>query len=77
MTSKHYRWQTRWRIEGRRAIHESGLVVEFDSDPGTRQIGIPANARKIESALRERHGHNARAMILRLVKEAERLYENR
>lgn len=80
MTSKHYRWQTRWRIEpdARRAVHESGLVVAFDCAPGRlpRPRGQPLNAADIESALTPKHGHNATTMIARMLREASELYGN-
>ena len=80
MTSKHYRWQTRWRIEpdARRAVHESGLVVAFDCDPGSqaRPRGQPINAPDILAALTPKHGHNAATMIERMMREASEMYGN-
>jgi hypothetical protein len=76
MTSKHYRWQTRWRIEPNRAVHETGLVVAFDCTPGAmpRPRGQPINAPDIQAALEPKHGHNAATMIERMLREASELY---
>ena len=73
MTSKHYRWQTRWAVDkaAGTARHECGLVVRV-SGPG-----VPAaadNAPKILAALAVKHGgHNAPRMLERMLREAAEL----
>lgn len=70
MTSKHYRWQTRWRVAGGLATHETGLQVQLVH-------GQPhaANAQAVQAALAPKHGHNAAAMVQRLLREARTLLE--
>lgn len=71
MTSKHYRWQRRWRVDlvERTATHESGFVVAFA--PGRAGEALPVNAEAIAAALAPKHGpHNVPAMLARLEREA-------
>jgi hypothetical protein len=75
--SPRYRWQTRWTIDAaeHQARHESGLIVEFDRAPGLPlPHGRASNGPAIEAALAEKHGHNAPAMVQRMVREARQLY---
>jgi hypothetical protein len=77
MTSKHYLWQKRWTIdaEAREARHESGLIVRFLSRPGHLPTAIgEVNRAEIQAALEPKHGHNAAAMIARMLREAAQLY---
>ena len=82
MTSKHYRWQTRWTIDvaAREARHECGLVVRFSAIPaGGSCVAHSAqalNAEPVRAALAEKHGHNATAMIERMLREALELYRH-
>lgn len=70
MISKHYRWQTRWQIAAGLATHETGLRVRLaDGRPA------PENADEVRAALTPKHGHNAAAMIERLLREAAELLE--
>ena len=72
MTSKHHKWQTRWRLDlaARRATHESGLVVEFAPNGRAQNMNGP----QYEQTLAQTHGpHNAPLMLARLLREAERL----
>lgn len=36
MTGKHYSWHRNWRWDesGRRLLHDSGLIVEYDKEMG-------------------------------------------
>lgn len=68
MTSKHYGWQKRWTVNhaAGSARHEHGLVVLQDM-AGRRQV---IGAETVAESLRPKHGHNADAMVQRLIKEA-------
>lgn len=75
MTSKHYRWQTRWRVDlaASTAVHESGLQVRLVQTP--RGPGAEAlNAEATVQALAGKHGHNAPAMVARMLREARQLH---
>lgn len=75
MTSKHYRWQTRWQLDrtAGTATHDCGLVVRFAADTGPD--GQPANGLETLAALAVKNGpHNAPNMLRRLLKEAAELY---
>ena len=79
MTSKHYRWQTRWQIDAsaREARHECGLVIAFNCAPGdqVRPAGTARNADAIAAALAPSKGaHNVPPMLARLMREASTLY---
>lgn len=70
MTSKHYRWQTRWRVDhaAGTAQHDTGLMVHMMG--GRPQAN---NGQQVQQLLAEKHGHNAAAMVQRLLKEAGQL----
>ena len=73
MTSKHYRWQTRWRVDlaAGRLMHSSGFIVEVR--PGGELA--PVNRGEIIAALAGQHGgHNAPVMVRRLEREARDLW---
>lgn len=77
MTSKHYRWQTRWQLDQAAGIarHESGLIVSFTADSGG--AGQAENAEATLAALAVKNGpHNAPNMLRRLLNEAAELYAN-
>lgn len=72
MTSKHYRWQTRWQLDTAAglATHESGLRVRLAAG----QAPQPENAAEVQAQLAQHHGgHNAPLMLARLLKEAGQL----
>lgn len=72
MTSKHYKWQTRWRVDRAAglATHDSGLQVTFSS--GQAQA---VNQAEALAALAVKNGpHNAPQMLKRLVREAADLW---
>lgn len=76
MTSRHYRWQTRWRVDlaARTAAHDCGLIVRLVDTP--RGPGAePVNAAAIELELAKTHGgHNAPRMVVRMLREARQLH---
>lgn len=75
MTSKHYRWQTRWRVDhaAGKATHDSGLIVQFTGAAGSP--GQAVNEADTLAALAVKNGpHNAPQMLRRLLKEAEELH---
>lgn len=77
MTSKHYRWQTRWQLDrtAGTATHECGLVVRFTAAAG--DDGQPVNAPETLAALAVKNGpHNAPNMLRRLLQEAAELYNH-
>ena len=65
MTSKHYKWQTRWHVANGIATHDTGLVVSIAG-------GQPRanNARQVIESLTPKHGHNAPDMVARLLRAA-------
>jgi hypothetical protein len=66
MSSKHYKWQTRWRLAGDLAVHECGLQVS--------RVGGVLNAADVAAALAPKHGgHNVPLMLRRLEREAREL----
>ncbi len=72
MTSKHYKWQTRWRHDTAAGawVHECGLRVRCA--PGGQPQAL--NAPETLAALLPVHGgHNAPAMLARLQREAQQL----
>ena len=76
MTSKHYRWQTRWALDrqARQARHVCGLVVSFGDAPGS--LPQPENGPETLQALAAKNGpHNAPIMLRRLLQEASELYQ--
>lgn len=73
MTSKHHKWQTRWRIDlaQRLGAHESGLRVQVSPAGRAEALNGPA----VQDSLAVRHGlHNAPLMLRRLLREAEQLF---
>lgn len=74
MTSKHYRWQTRWRVDldARRALHDSGLIVQFSTPEGrAHAVDDP----ELVARLTQQHGpHNIGPMLARWLREAGQLY---
>ena len=74
MTSKHHRWQTRWQIDrgSMTATHESGLVVRLVNGQPRAE-----NGPEIIAALTPKNGHNASAMVARMMREAAALLEGR
>ncbi|MCV2349297.1 hypothetical protein [Paucibacter sp. Y2R2-4] len=80
MTSKHYGWQKRWRVDlaARQAVHESGLIVEYTQDPADPAAWdgelLPDPA--VHAALIAKHGpHNIGPMMARLMREAGQIYK--
>lgn len=75
MTSKHYLWQKRWRLDlaAGTAVHDTGLqvrLVHTDRGPGAEALNADATVQ----ALAPKHGHNAPAMIQRMLREARQLH---
>jgi hypothetical protein len=74
MTSKHHKWQLRWRIDRAAglATHDTGLRVRF---AGSVARGQAENAPDVAAELGKTHGpHNTPKMLERLIREAERLF---
>lgn len=79
MTSKHYRWQTRWHVnlDASTATHDSGLVVRFDraDDDQRAWDGAIVDDPAVMSALLSKHGpHNIGPHLARLMREAGELF---
>lgn len=74
MTSKHYKWQARWRVDQSAGVatHESGLVVRMAGGQA-----VADNADQVREALAVKNGHNAAAMVARMLREAAALIEGR
>lgn len=69
--SRHYKWQTRWHIDRAVGIatHDTGAVVRIvDGRPIAQD---PAN---IIAGLAVKNGHNASAMLERMLREVARLW---
>ncbi len=67
MSSKHHKWQTRWRVDAASgmATHDSGLRV---------RLGQAENGAAVQAELARTHGpHNAPQMLERLLREARLL----
>ena len=62
--SKHHKWQTRWTVSGGKARHETGLIVVMPDDQPEA-----ANADEVRQTLAVKNGHNAAAMVARLLRE--------
>lgn len=79
MPSKHYRWQTRWRVDmpARSAVHESGLIVRFSApDRYGGADGEPVNSQEwLDQAIKKHGGHNIGPMLARLMREAGQIYQ--
>lgn len=75
MPSRHYKWQTRWRIDvpARTCTHDpTGLIVRMDRPPAL------LNRSDVLAALLPVHGgHNAPRMLTRLTWEALTLWAER
>lgn len=62
--SKHYRWHTRWKLDGPVATHDSGLIVTLrDGRP------VSPNLDAVARDLAAHHGHNTGAHLARLLRE--------
>jgi hypothetical protein len=72
MTSKHYGWQRRWAIDRAAGTgrHECGLAVRYSAG----RIVADNQAATI-AELSVKHGHNAAAMVARMLREAEALFQ--
>lgn len=71
MSTRHIRWQARWRVDTRTglAVHETGLRVRLSDG-----VGAAENAEEVAASLVPQHGaHNAPAMVQRLVREGAQL----
>ena len=72
MPSRHYKWQTRWRIDvpARTCTHDpTGLIVRMDRPPAL------LNRSDVLSSLLPVHGgHNGPRMLTRLTREALTLW---
>lgn len=76
MKSKHFGWQKRWAIDqaADTYVHECGLLVQFHGPDDTR--GRANNAAQVQAALAVKNGHNAAAMITRMLREAAELRQH-
>ena len=71
MNSRQSPWQASWQIDQPEglATHDIGLKVRLIDGLGTAE-----NAAEVAESLEPKHGaHNAKAMVLRLVREGEQL----
>ena len=73
MTSKHHKWQTRWRLDAAGAdavaTHDNGLRVRL---AGTQAVAD--NHAEVAATLAPQHGlHNTPQMLARLVREGAQL----
>ena len=73
--SRHFQWQLRWTVDHAKGIymHECGLLVRFMGDADTR--GQALNAQATQEELAVKNGHNAAAMIQRMLREAAELHK--
>jgi hypothetical protein len=72
MTSKHYRWQTRWRHDAAAGlwVHATGLQVRCPPGVAPQLVNGPETL----AVLLPTHGpHNAPSMLQRLAREAQQL----
>lgn len=76
MKSKHFGWQKRWTIDqaADTYVHECGLLVQFHGADDTQ--GRANNADQVQAALAVKNGHNAAAMIARMLREAAELRQH-
>lgn len=73
MTSKHYKWQTRWRQVAERGtlLHDTGIECRVAPDG---RASTTLTQQEAEAVLAVKNGpHNAPAMLRRLLREAEQL----
>jgi len=72
MTSRRYKWQTRWAFDPatRLAAHQDGLIVSLATGRPIAQ-----NGPEYMAAMAPKHGgHNTPRMLERLLWEARELY---
>lgn len=76
MKSRHHGWQKRWAIDQAAGtyVHECGLLVQFHGPDDSR--GRANNATQVQAALAVKNGHNAAAMITRMLREAAELHKH-
>lgn len=76
MKSRHHGWQKRWSIDQAAGTltHECGLQVRFIG-PNDMQ-GMAINYREVIQALAVKNGHNASAMVARMLREASELRQH-
>lgn len=67
-TSPRHKWQTRWKIDGQTVTHETGLTVSLVDG-----LKITVDEDRVRKDLAVKHGHNAQAMVNRLLREADQL----
>lgn len=74
MKSKHHLWQRRWTIDAAAGtyLHECGLLVRF-AGPGD-PTGRANNSAQVLQTLAIKNGHNAAAMLARMMREAAQLH---
>lgn len=76
MTSKHFKWQLRWRLDlgTDTASHDTGLQVRFTPRPGGGAVAEILDPDNVTPALQAKHGgHNMPPMLARLQREALQL----
>ena len=79
MTSKHHKWQLRWRVDRalQLAQHDTGLVYRVSAD-ARAPLGLALQLVDCDAAvaaLGRQHGpHNLPPMLRRLEREARELY---
>jgi len=66
--SPRHKWQTRWKIDGQTVTHETGLTVKLIDG-----LKITIDEDRVREDLAVQHGHNAQAMVNRLLREADQL----
>ena len=74
MSVDKHRWQLRWTIDhaaGTYTHKECGLLVQFHGADDIR--GRADNAAEVTQALAVKNGHNAAAMVARMLREAAEL----
>lgn len=76
MKSKHHGWQRRWAIDQAAGTyrHECGLQVRYIGHNDMQ--GAAINAREVTQALAVKNGHNAEAMVARMLREASELRQH-
>lgn len=75
MTSRHYRWQTRWTVDAAalEARHESGLVVRFTRAGPSLRAELVNRAETVAALTPKNGAHNAPRMVDRMEREAVQL----
>ena len=76
MPSKNYGWHKQWALDmpGLKATHESGFTVRYIKTDAA-VIVQTINMVEVAAALEVKHGHNAGAMVHRLKREAQMLWD--